>query len=130
MKYLRRRSFGRAHPPKALVYSQWEAELGLVSKALAMNAIPFVELKGSMQQRAQSLHRFSVDPSMRVFLLATGVANAGLTLVAATSVFILEPSLNPAIEEQVCAAGRRARGSPDLTVIPLWFCAQTSLVCL
>ena len=28
------------------------------------------------------------------------MANAGLTLVHATSVFILEPSLNPAIEEQ------------------------------
>ena len=65
-----------------------------------MNEITFVELKGSMQQRSASLHRFNVDPDVRVFLLATGVANAGLTLVNATSVFILEPSLNPAIEEQ------------------------------
>jgi hypothetical protein len=93
-------TFDEAHPPKALVYSQWETELILVSKALAMNEIAFVELKGSMQQRSWNLHRFNVDPDVRVFLLATGVANAGLTLVNATSVFILEPSLNPAIEEQ------------------------------
>ena len=93
-------TFDQEHPPKALVYSQWETELVLVSKALAMNSITFVELKGSMQQRSASLHRFNVEADVRVFLLATGVANAGLTLVAATSVFILEPSLNPAIEEQ------------------------------
>ena len=93
-------TFDAAKPPKALVYSQWDTELVLVSKALAMNGISFVELKGSMQQRSASLHRFNVEPDVRVFLLATGVANAGLTLVAATSVFILEPSLNPAIEEQ------------------------------
>ena len=93
-------TFDEMHPPKALVFSQWETELILVSKALAMNEIAYVELKGTMQQRSASLHRFNVDPDVRVFLLATGVANAGLTLVNATSVFILEPSLNPAIEEQ------------------------------
>jgi SNF2 family DNA or RNA helicase len=88
------------YKPKALVYSQWDMELVLVSKALAMNGIQYVELRGSLQQRSGAVHRFNKDPGTRAFLLATGEANAGLTLVAATSVFLLEPSLNPAIEEQ------------------------------
>lgn len=67
--------------PKGLVYSQWETELVLVSKALSMNGIKFVELKGSLVDRSAALHRFNTDESVRVFLLATGEANAGLTLV-------------------------------------------------
>ena len=89
-----------SEPPKALCFSQWGSELILVGKALAMNNISFVEFKGSLEQQSRAIHRFSNDPTVRVFLLSTGTANAGLTLVSATSVFILEPSLNPAIEEQ------------------------------
>lgn len=36
--------------PKGLVYSQWETELVLVSKALTMNGIKYVELKGSVRE--------------------------------------------------------------------------------
>jgi hypothetical protein len=37
-----------------------------------------------------------------VFLLSLRAGSAGLTLTAATRVFLLEPALDPAIEQQVC----------------------------
>ena len=85
---------------KSLVFSQWEKVLDLVASALTLNGVKFVRLRGSQKKRGEALRAFNSDPDVRVFLLATGANNSGLTLVSAQSVFILEPSLNPAIEDQ------------------------------
>ena len=50
-----------------------------------MNGIQYVELRGLLQLRLGAVHRFNKDPGTRAFLLATGEANAGLTLVAVRS---------------------------------------------
>ena len=51
--------------PKGLVYSQWETELVLVSKALTMNGIKYVELKGSVRDEHLCLFAVGLQASNR-----------------------------------------------------------------
>lgn len=46
-------------------------------------------------------------PQVRVFLLSHRVGAAGLTLVRASRVFLLEPALDPSIEQQAVARVHR-----------------------
>jgi len=85
---------------KSLVFSQFDAMLDVLARALQRNTVPFVHLKGDKHQRARKLARFSSDPAASVLLLSLRTDNAGMTLVAATHVFLTEPSVNAAIEEQ------------------------------
>ena len=73
------------------VYRRAAPPIHAVSDDRLFFAVQFVDLKGQLVDRAAALHRFNTEPSIRALLLATGEANAGLTLVAATSVFIVEP---------------------------------------
>jgi hypothetical protein len=50
---------------------------------------------------------FQGDPSIRVFLLSVRAGAVGITLTAARLVYLLEPCLNPSLEEQ--AVGRAWR---------------------
>lgn len=61
----------------------------------------------SMAQKERALRDFLTDPPTTVFLLSARTAAVGLTLTVATHVYLMEPSLNPATEEQ--AVGRSLR---------------------
>ena len=50
--------------------------------------------------RAATLHRFATDDSTRVLLLSLRAGGVGLNLVAAQTVYLLDPWWNPAVEEQ------------------------------
>jgi hypothetical protein len=54
-----------------------------------------------------ALQAFQGDPSIRVFLLSVRAGAVGITLTAARLVYLLEPCLNPSLEEQ--AVGRAWR---------------------
>ena len=77
-------------------------QLDLVEKPLRAESICFGRLDGSMSQSARSatLSRFSADPSLRVLLLSLRAGGVGLNLVAAQSIYLLDPWWNPAVEEQ------------------------------
>ena len=61
----------------------------------------------TLKQRARSIDDFQSDPPTTVFLLSVRSGCVGITLTAANYVFLLEPCLNPALEEQ--AIGRAWR---------------------
>lgn len=50
------------------------------------------------------MQQFIADESKTVLLMLLKTTSAGLTLVVANNVFLLEPSLDPAVEQQ--AVGR------------------------
>ena len=58
--------------------------------------------------QAEAPVRFSAEPGLDAFLLSTQKAAAGLTLTAATHVFLLDPLLSPGVEMQ--AVNRAHRG--------------------
>ncbi|BDA50767.1 probable E3 ubiquitin-protein ligase SHPRH [Coccomyxa sp. Obi] len=97
---------------KSLVFSQWPAALLMVSKALAIQKPPIkhVSLTG-VKHRGQGprevIRQFQSSPDVRVFLLTRGQGAAGLTLTQASHVFLLEPSMSVAVEQQALARVHR-----------------------
>ena len=83
---------------KSLVFSQWEQVLRIVTLSLERNGLKYVRLEGAGKKNA--VVQFRNDPETRVFLLNANSQSAGLTLVSATHVFLVEPVLNPAVELQ------------------------------
>jgi len=90
---------------KSLVFSQWEQVLGIFILALQKNNIRFVRLEG--QGKKEAVKAFRTNPDIRVFILNAKNQSSGLTLVAATHVFLIEPVLNPAIELQAISRVHR-----------------------
>jgi hypothetical protein len=82
---------------KCLVFSQWESVLELLSQAFKRNEIDHIRFNTSKDSSLAPI-RFRTEPSLKVFMLNARSQCAGLTLVCATHVFLVEPSINPAIE--------------------------------
>merc|ERR1719231_1788168 len=53
-----------------------------------------------MPQRSATLARFSEDDRVQVLLLSLRAGGVGLNLVAAQTVYLVDPWWNPAVEEQ------------------------------
>ena len=94
---------------KALVFSQYSDTLEWLKRRLPGANFQFRALGGDMtlNMRSKAIADFQGDPPTTVFLLSTRAAALGINLTAASHVFLLEPALNPALEEQ--AVGRAWR---------------------
>eukprot|EP00775_Hariotina_reticulata_P011459 gene11459-11605_t len=97
---------------KALVFSQFPEVLALASKALDVVQVKHVSLGlgGGKDRRLavrSAIKSFTEDPDVAVFLLSLKAGAAGLTLTAASRVYLLEPGLDPAIEQQAVARVHR-----------------------
>jgi len=92
---------------KSLVFSQFPEALKLLGKALKLNGLSFVELETGRKSKKRALQVFKNDPECRVFLLSLRAGGAGLTLVTANHVFLLEPALDAGIAQQAVARVHR-----------------------
>eukprot|EP00890_Picochlorum_soloecismus_P000953 jgi/Picsp_1/1859/NSC_05326-R1_snf2 histone linker phd ring len=92
---------------KSLIFSQFPAALKVVSLALRAHEIPHVELYGKGKQANHAIQSFREDESIKAFLIAQRAGAQGLTLVRANNVFLLEPSIDPAIEQQAISRVHR-----------------------
>jgi hypothetical protein len=104
----------------------------IVGQALDANGIQNVRLEGSNKMRATI--QFRSDPAVKVahggrlrpprspapraqvFMLNSHSQSSGLTLVAATHVFLVEPLLNPAMEQQAIHRVHRIGQTKPTTV--------------
>lgn len=77
--------------------------------ALPQEGFGFRTITGSMplKQRAKSIEAFQNDAPTTVFLLSVRSGAVGINLTAANYVFLMEPCLNHALEDQ--AIGRSWR---------------------
>ena len=73
----------------------------------------------AMQASRRALKSFQEDPETTVFLLALGAAAAGLTLTRANHVFLLEPAIDPAIEQQAVARVHRMGQERPVSIVRL-----------
>jgi len=89
-------------PLKAVVFSQHRAAVKHLDWVLSHAGVPHVTIcKGDQQTSLETaVATWTGRPSCRVFLLHAGAAAAGLTLVAAQTVFLLEPFDKPGQELQ------------------------------
>jgi SNF2 family DNA or RNA helicase len=67
----------------------------------------------------KALTTFHEDPDTTVFLLSLGTAAAGLTLTRANHVYLLEPALDPAIEQQAIARVHRYGQERPVSIVRL-----------
>ena len=92
---------------KSLVFSQFSEALKVVSLALKAHEVPHVQLVGRSKDVGQAINAFREDDSVKAFLIAQKAGAQGLTLVRANHVFLLEPSVDPSIEQQAISRVHR-----------------------
>lgn len=71
-------------------------------------------------QRARAIDAFQKDPPTTVFLISMRSGAVGINLTAASHVFIMEPCLNRALEEQAVGRAWRMGQTRSVTVKRLY----------
>ena len=110
----------RAEGERALVFSQFTTHLALVRERLEAEQIAYEELDGSTPsgQRRARVQAFQ-EGSAPVFLLSLKAGGVGLNLTAATSVILLDPWWNPAVEDQAADRAHRLGQTRPVTLYRL-----------
>eukprot|EP00249_Psilotum_nudum_P015533 c25378_g1_i1 orf=73-3459(+) len=87
---------------KSIVFSQWTAFLDLLQVPFKRKKFSYVRLDGTLnqQQREKVIKDFSSNPKILVMLVSLKAGGVGINLTAASTVFLLDPWWNPAVEEQ------------------------------
>eukprot|EP00953_Heterococcus_sp_UTEX-ZZ885_P015798 8905-Heterococcus_DN1.PRE.1 len=94
---------------KFVVFSACPLALGAVARELDRTGMRHVTISGHVSAAARStaVCDFNSDPQIRVALLTTGSAAAGLTLTAAQTVYLLEPAFSTVDEAQALSRAHR-----------------------
>ena len=105
---------------RALVFSQFTSNLGLVRDALVEKGIPFLYLDGGTPaaERGGIVDRFQAGEA-QIFLLSLKAGGTGLNLTAADTVIHLDPWWNPAVEDQATDRAHRIGQTKPVTVLRL-----------
>lgn len=92
----------QADGQKTIVFSQFVSLLDLLQVPIDDNKWVCERYDGSMnaEKRNDAIIRFTDDPKTNIMLISLKAGNAGLNLVAASRVIILDPFWNPYIEMQ------------------------------
>lgn len=108
---------------KGVVFSQWNDMLDIVGSALQMNGIGFERPLGG-RKFGNSLRVFHEDANCSVLLLNIKHGAEGLTIVSATHVFMMEPSLNSALDLQAISRVHRI-GQTRQTIVKRYVIEKT-----
>lgn len=94
---------------KIVIFSAWSTYLGYVAEALNSLSKPIRSVAFSGKDQSSALQAFQADDEVRIILVPMKMAEgaAGLTLNTASLAYLLEPSLDSALEDQ--ALGRLNR---------------------
>eukprot|EP00127_Corallochytrium_limacisporum_P001341 Clim_evm6s52 gene=Clim_evmTU6s52 len=92
-------SVGQA-PFKCLIFSQWTRALEVIHHALEGAGVRCLSALGSNVKAQRAIASFKRDPAVTCLLLRLKDGGRGLNLTEATHVFLVEPSLNKAEEDQ------------------------------
>merc|ERR1711879_677759 len=76
--------------------------LDWICSELKRNGFSYRTLTGNMtmNKRKKQLEQFANDDNVKVFVLTVRAGAVGITLTAANHVFMMEPTLNPALHRQ------------------------------
>jgi len=113
-------------PLKAVVFSQHRAAVRHLDFVLAHAGVPHVTICKGDQQQAQetAVATWTTRPQCRVFLLHAGAAAAGLTLIAARHLFLMEPFDKPGQELQALNRCHRI-GQPHPVACTIYYARRT-----
>merc|ERR1711879_41067 len=76
--------------------------LDWICSELKRNGFSYRTLTGNMtmNKRKKQLEQFANDDNVKVFVLTVRAGAVGITLTSANHVFVMEPTLNPALHRQ------------------------------
>ncbi|XP_071508949.1 uncharacterized protein [Diadema antillarum] len=114
---------GEGH--RCLVFSQSRKMLDIVQKVLRARHFKLMRLDGTitkLAEREDIISRFQGDKSYSVFLLTTQVGGVGLTLTGADRVVIIDPSWNPATDNQAVDRAYRIGQTRSVVIYRLITC--------
>ncbi|KAG2182769.1 hypothetical protein INT44_005749, partial [Umbelopsis vinacea] len=109
---------------KCVIFSQWRTVLDILAGGLRRNDIGYVEF-GKAKNQQQSVLQFRNDPNISVILLNARTQSSGLTLVAAQTVFMVEPVFNEALEQQAISRVDRIGQTKETTVF--WYIVRETI---
>ncbi|MCP3100436.1 DEAD/DEAH box helicase [Myxococcus sp. K15C18031901] len=110
----------RAEGQRALVFSQFTSHLALVRELLDARGITYQYLDGQTPPAARAEHvRAFQEGTAPLFLISLKAGGFGLNLTAATSVILLDPWWNPAVEDQAADRAHRIGQQRPVTVYRL-----------
>lgn len=91
-----------AEDEKTIIFSQFVTFLDLLQVPIGEEKWKCERYDGSInsKRRNEAISRFTQDPDCKIMLISLKAGNAGLNLVAASRVIILDPFWNPFIEMQ------------------------------
>jgi hypothetical protein len=94
---------------KFVVFSQFTDSLDTLASVLADRGHGCVAISAhtAKAERQRAVSAFSTNPKIRVILVTMGTGAAGLTLTAASTVYLLEPTHSPADEAQALNRAHR-----------------------
>lgn len=103
---------------KCLIFSQYSSTLSALGAHLASAGYNYRTITGamSMKNRKAAIEAFQNDPPTTVFLLSMRSGCMGINLTAASHVFLLEPALNPALQDQAIGRSWRMGQQSHVTV--------------
>lgn len=107
---------------KALIFTQYNSTLDFVAKQLHENGFTCRCISGKMpmKQRAAAIEAFQSDPPTTVFVLSVRAAAVGITLTSANYIFMVEPLLNTALDDQAVGRAWRMGQKRPVTVKRLY----------
>lgn len=99
----------QADGQKTIVFSQFVSLLDLLQVPVSEKGWEFERYDGSMSadERNDAINRFTDKPNTKIMLISLKAGNAGINLVAASRVIILDPFWNPFIEMQAVDRAHR-----------------------
>jgi SNF2 family DNA or RNA helicase len=103
---------------KTIVFSQFTSLLDLLEVPISRAGWKYERYDGSMSstKRNDAVIEFTDNPECKIMLVSLKAGNAGLNLVAASQVVILDPFWNPYIEEQAIDRSHRIGQLRPVTV--------------
>jgi SNF2 family DNA or RNA helicase len=103
---------------KTIVFSQFTSLLDLLEVPISRNGWKYERYDGSMSstKRNDAVIEFTDNPACKIMLVSLKAGNAGLNLVAASQVIILDPFWNPYVEEQAIDRSHRIGQLRPVTV--------------
>lgn len=98
---------------KVLIFSQWEQVLELLTKSLDLNHISWIRMEHNHKMhKGKAVVEFQNNATLTAFLLNSKSQSSGLTLVAASHVFIVEPILSGLDQQAINRVHRIGQTKP------------------
>ena len=99
----------RKEGEKTIIFSQFTSLLDLLEVPIYDYGMKYQRYDGSMSSNARNdaVMEFTDKPDCRIMLVSLRAGNAGLNLVAASQVIIMDPFWNPYVEEQAIDRAHR-----------------------